>query len=210
MVGLITALRLRSAGSSSSDSQKAMSAGTNSSGNWPHAGRLARWANSGWITHLSYAVLGAVVALGLPPVALIWLAAPALALVLLLEMHASSKSLWRPFMHGFLFGFGYFCVALHWIGFAFLVDKDAYLWMMPFAVGGLACLMAAYWGLAFWLAEIFVRRKFARWIVLACAIALMEMLRGILFTGFPWAAPGLMVDASLPVLQIASLIGMPG
>ncbi len=41
---------------------------------------------------------------------------------------------------------GYFGVAFHWIGFAFLVDAETYLWMMPFMVGGLAGGMAIYWG----------------------------------------------------------------
>ena len=44
----------------------------------------------------------------------------------------------QSFFLGWCFGFGYFIVALHWIGFAFLVDAEAYLWMMPFR-GGRAC-----------------------------------------------------------------------
>ena len=55
----------------------------------------------------------------------------------------------QSFFLGWCFGLGYFIVALHWIGLAFLVDAEAYLWMMPFAVGGLAAAMAVYWGLAF-------------------------------------------------------------
>ena len=54
----------------------------------------------------------------------------------------------QSFLLGWCFGFGYFIVAFHWIGFAFLVDAEDYLWMMPFAVGGLAAAMAVYWGLA--------------------------------------------------------------
>ncbi len=34
--------------------------------------------------------------------------------------------------------------------------------------------------------------------------------RGYFFTGFPWAAPGLIADGMGGVLQLASLIGMPG
>ncbi len=61
-------------------------------------------------------------------------------------MNESSRL--QSFLLGWSFGFGYFIVAFHWIGFAFLVDAEDYLWMMPFAVGGLAAAMAVYWGLA--------------------------------------------------------------
>jgi apolipoprotein N-acyltransferase len=173
-------------------------------------GWLERLVRNSWQRRLAYALLGAIAALGLPPLDAVWITVPALSLVLVLETRVPRARLWRPLVDGFLFGFGYFCVALHWISYAFLVDAATYLWMMPFAVGGLSLLMAAYWGLGFWLAEIFARRGFARWVTLAATLSLFEMLRGYLFTGFPWAAPGLMADASLPLLQLASLIGMPG
>jgi hypothetical protein len=61
---------------------------------------------------------------------------------------------WRNgFGTGWLFGLGYFAVAFHWIGFAFLVDAATYLWMMPFMLGALAGGMAIYWGLAAMLAK---------------------------------------------------------
>ena len=55
----------------------------------------------------------------------------------------------QSFFLGWCFGFGYFIVAFHWIGFAFLVDAENYLWMMPFAVGGLAGAMAIIGALPF-------------------------------------------------------------
>jgi apolipoprotein N-acyltransferase len=161
-------------------------------------------------TLLVHAALGALLALGLPPLAWLWLVVIALSALLLITSRTSSLPLGQAFLRGWAFGFGYFCVALHWIGYAFLVDATTYLWMMPFAVGGLALFLASYWGLGFLVTEWLVRRGFMRWVTLACMLSLMEMLRGYLLTGFPWAAPGLMADASLPVLQVASLVGMPG
>ena len=98
------------------------------------------------------------------------------------------------FRLGWTFGFGYFLVAFQWIGFAFLVDAATYLWMMPFAVCGLAAAMAIYWGLAA------VAARWAGFAGLRLAagfaafLAIAEWLRGHLFTGFPWAVPGLAVD----------------
>ena len=94
-------------------------------------------------------IAGIVAALSMPPLdfwPLLFVAFPAFC------------SCWRglnescrlqSFFLGWCFGFGYFIVTLHWIGFAFFVDAEDYLWMMPFAVGGLAAAMAIYWGLAF-------------------------------------------------------------
>ena len=89
---------------------------------------------------------GAVAALGLPPLDL-W---PALfvALPVFLAQLQDVAGRRQAFALGWLFGFGYFVVAFHWIGFAFLIDAKTYLWMMPFMVGGLAGSMAIYWGIA--------------------------------------------------------------
>ena len=113
------------------------------------------------------------------------------------------------FFLGWCFGFGYFIVALHWIGFAFLVDAEAYLWMMPFAVGGLAAGMAVYWGLATFCVALSRRKGLPGALVFAVSLAAFEYLRGVLFTGFPWAAPGLASDGMGAVAQTASLWGMP-
>ncbi len=114
------------------------------------------------------------------------------------------------FMQGWLFGLGYFLVALHWIGFAFLVDAATYLWMMPFAVGGLAAVMAIYWGVASaamgWLA----RYRLPSYLVFPAMLAICEWLRGHLLTGFPWAVPGLVAGEMGGVAQGASVIGMTG
>jgi apolipoprotein N-acyltransferase len=154
--------------------------------------------------------LGFFFALALPPVSQVWSAAVSLSGVVLLDAIQPPKSRFQSFGGGFFFGLGYFSFALHWIGFAFLVDAKADLWMMPFAVGGLAAFFALYWGVAFLAVERLVARGFERWLVLPLMLGLVEGLRGYLFTGFPWAVPGLMADGMGGVLQFASVVGMPG
>ena len=46
--------------------------------------------------------------------------------------------------------------------------------------------------------------------IFAVALGVAEILRGLLFTGFPWAAPGLAVDGMGGVAQTASVWGMWG
>lgn len=153
---------------------------------------------------------GALAALGLPPVGawpVVFVAFP----LFLALLETGKPASWRSgFGTGWLFGLGYFAVALHWIGFAFLVDAATYLWMMPFMLGALAGGMAIYWGLAAMAAKRLGRRGLCLALVLAAAIGIAEWLRGRLFTGFPWAAPGLMTDGMGGLAQAVSLTGMAG
>lgn len=153
---------------------------------------------------------GVLAACSLAPVSL-WLAwFVALPGFLILIVAGFRKRKRFDFALGWSFGFGYFLVALHWIGFAFLVEAKTYLWMMPFAVIGLAGAMAIYWGLAAVAAQILRRAGLPIALGFPITLAIAEFLRGHLLTGFPWAAPGIAVDGMGGVLQIASLVGMPG
>jgi apolipoprotein N-acyltransferase len=114
------------------------------------------------------------------------------------------------FAAGWLFGLGYFTACFYWIGIAFLIDAETYLWMMPFMVGGLAGGMALYWGLAAMATMLSRQHGLSRIIAFAILLAVAEWLRGHLFTGFPWTAPGLAADGMGGVAQAAALIGMPG
>jgi apolipoprotein N-acyltransferase len=162
------------------------------------------------VVFLGHAVCGLALALALPPHAFLWSAAAGLVGLLFLNRDFSKL---RPLHHvgrGVAFGLGYFCFALHWIGYAFFVDADAFLWMMPFAVGGLSLFMALYWGVAFVAAGQLSKFSLPVWLTLPVMLGVVEWLRGYLFTGFPWAAPGLIAEGMGPVLQMASVIGMPG
>jgi apolipoprotein N-acyltransferase len=162
------------------------------------------------VVFAAHVLCGLALSLALPPLSQIWLAALGLGLLFYFNRDFASLGKWPQFLRGLAFGLGYFCFALHWIGYAFFVDADAYLWMMPFAVGGLSLFMASYWGVAFLAAGQLSKFNIPAWIAMPFSLGLVEWLRGYLFTGFPWAAPGLIADGMGPVLQLASLVGMPG
>jgi apolipoprotein N-acyltransferase len=152
-------------------------------------------------------LLGALSGSAMPPFDFWWIFGftfPAL----LFFIHKTSLP--RAFLLGWLFGFGYFLVALHWIGYAFFVNAGADLWMMPFAVGGLAAFLAIYWGLASVLTLYFVARGFEPFLLAPIFFTAAEYLRGHLFSGFAWAAPGLAVDGMGGVSQLTYIIGMEG
>ncbi|MEM7684368.1 MAG: apolipoprotein N-acyltransferase [Pseudomonadota bacterium] len=161
---------------------------------------LNRWQRLGLA-----AFSGVLMTAGQPPVGIPWLMFLAVPiLVWLLHGAPSARSAaWT----GWAAGFGYFVTGLHWIGNAFLVDPDKFLLMMPLGVMGLPAGLALFWALAFWAAK----RCWARvgWhgaLVIATMLSAVELARGYVLTGFPWALPAYAwVDT--PIMQAASWAG---
>ena len=111
----------------------------------------------------------------------------------------------QVFSGGLVFGFGYFAVALNWLVEPFFVDAATTGWMAPFALAAMSGGLALFWALA-WRAAFALKGGPLVW---AALMALAELARAYLFTGFPWAMPAYAwINAS--VVQLASLIGPHG
>ncbi len=106
---------------------------------------------------------------------------------------------------GWAGGVGYFALALAWIVEPFLVDVARHGWMAPFALILMASGLALFWGAATTLAYR-VGKGPVSWIA---ALALAELARSYLLTGFPWALIGHIWIASAMV-QWAAWVGPHG
>ena len=144
---------------------------------------------------LAAPALGAVMALGQAPLGWWWLTIIAGGLLFVLlprPTRAATLWLWQA-------GLGYFGLALIWIVQPFFVNPVVHGWMAPFALVLMAGGMALFWagaGLA---------ARFGPALVAVVFLAL-ELARGWVFTGFPWAMLGhVLIDT--PMLQLASLGG---
>ena len=116
----------------------------------------------GWLRVVVCIAAGLLSALGMPPFGLI----PVFVLGLVLfawvldgahikiEGKTAKQRLWTGAKLGWGFGFGYHLLGLYWIGYAFLVEADAFAWMIPFVVvlmpAGLALFTGAVAACAFW------------------------------------------------------------
>lgn len=89
-------------------------------------------------------------------------------------------------LHGWLVGVGYFAFTLRWIIEPFLVDIARHGWMAPFAIFLMAGGLALFWGLAGWLARWVEPSRPMGIIWFVCFLTAAELLRGHVFTGFPW------------------------
>jgi apolipoprotein N-acyltransferase len=112
---------------------------------------------------------------------------------------------------GFVFGIGWFCAGVSWV-YVSLHDVGG----MPAAVAALAVLLfavvlSAYTALAGWLqARLRAVPDLAHaLLILPAAFTLTEWLRGWVFTGFPWIAPGY-AHSDGPLAGYAALTGVHG
>lgn len=165
-------------------------------------------AIQGWRRYACAGFLGAMAALALPPLHVFPVLIPAFCgLLWLLD------GLERPRQAAFLgwsFGFGHGVVGLYWVGYAFLVDAAQFGFLMPFAVAGLAALLAVFQALAIYALALLAWRGAARVVALAVFWVLSEWLRSWIFTGFPWNLMGSVWSFSPEMLQLAAIAGVWG
>jgi len=166
-------------------------------------GGLAGWRRRGLA-----ALLGGLAALALPPLHVL----PVLVVAFtgLIWLIDAARRPAAAFAVGWWFGFGYSVIGLYWIAHALLTDPEKFAWMIPFAVFGLAGVLAAFSGLAALLARAAWGGGPARVIVLAVAWTGLEWVRGWIFTGFPWNLIGSAWAFADPMNQFAALAGVWG
>ncbi|MEZ5777311.1 MAG: apolipoprotein N-acyltransferase [Paracoccaceae bacterium] len=152
-------------------------------------------------------LLGAGIAAGQAPFNLWWAALPALFLVTALVSAEARRA--QAVWLGWAAGAGYGAASLFWIVEPFLIDIARHGWMAPFALVLMAAGMGVFWALAAALSVSGGRTRGGRALGFALGLAAADLVRGYLFTGFPWALLG-HVWIGTPVMQTAALVGPIG
>jgi apolipoprotein N-acyltransferase len=165
----------------------------------------------GWRADLAAVVFGGVSALALPPLYVV----PCLLLGIpgLLCLIQGARGPAMAARRGWWFGFGLHVVGLYWITEAILIEAARFWWLVPFAVPGLAAVLAVFVAVPAaltWYASPGWRAA----VTLAGAWVLADIARQFVATGFPWnplgsvwAFPGWAGDV---MIQPAALIGVHG
>jgi apolipoprotein N-acyltransferase len=158
---------------------------------------------AGWRRLVLAFGLGAVAALGQAPVGFWWATLAALAgLIWLLDRVPNRR---EAFWVGLLAGAGHFGLALSWIVEPFLIDIARHGWMAPFAVVLLSFGLGLFWAGA----AVLARLTRVPALGFVAGFVALEWLRGVIFTGFPWAMVG-HVWIGMPPDQLASVLGASG
>ncbi len=184
---------------------------------------FAQWVvlAAGWPRRLVALLAGAFGALALAPIDFVpAMLIPMTAAVWLVDGAARGEAgfgrffRWRSCLAaagvGWWWGFGYFLAGLWWLGAAFLVEPDRYLWALPFGVVAVPAALAIFPAFGFALAQFLWSASPGRIFALAAGLGLSEWLRGWMFTGFPWNAYGMAFGGNLTLAQGASSIGLEG
>ncbi|MEM8851860.1 MAG: apolipoprotein N-acyltransferase [Pseudomonadota bacterium] len=143
---------------------------------------------------------GLAAALGQAPWDLWWLALGGYAL----GLWAVARARW-PFLAAWLFGAAHFGLALNWITEPFFVNAAATAFLAPVALGASAFGFGLFWAFGGWAG----RRLLGGALGAAVGLALLEIARSYVLTGFPWALPGHILIGT-DALAAASLAGAHG
>ena len=152
------------------------------------------------------ALAGALVASGHAPIGLSFNAAIGFTLLFWLALGATVR---QAAWIGWASGVGHFGLALAWIVEPFLVDVATHGWMAPFALFFLASGLALFWAGGMALGAFLSSGPWRRALALATSLALFELARGYLLTGFPWALPAYTL-AETSAFQLLALLGPYG
>lgn len=129
----------------------------------------------------------------------------------LLEKKQTKKEV---FWLGFCYGFGYFLSGIYWIAISLLVDAQ-FFWLIPLALTLIPAALAIYIAL-FALSYKFLVKKFSfdktyqKILIFAICWLVFEVLRSVLFTGFPWNLLGYIWLFDVAESQLASVFGIYG
>jgi len=121
-----------------------------------------------------------------------------------------SASRREAFRDGWWFGFGFFVAGLYWICISLLTDPSKFLWLLPFALLGLPAVLAVYIGIFALLIQILAGRGVWGAALFASVWTVIEYVRSVLFSGFPWNLIGYSWTMSDAAMQMAAVTGVYG
>ena len=130
----------------------------------------------------------------------------------LLEKATKKKEI---FWLGFFFGFGHFLCGIYWIAISLLVDASQFAWLIPFALTLIPSALALYLALfalsyKFFVTKFNFEKTYQKILIFALCWLFFEILRSVLFTGFPWNLLGYVWMFSEGQMQLASVFGIFG
>ncbi len=120
----------------------------------------------------------------------------------------------KIFLLGLSYGIGYFLTGLYWVSISLLTDIARFWWLLPFSITLFPLVLGLFFGF-FALVIHFIFNKYKldeirKVIIFAAFWLVFELIRGYIFTGFPWNLAGYSMMFSKYSMQSASIFGVYG
>ena len=154
-------------------------------------------------------IIGVFSSFSLPPYNFTFINFITFPLLLLIVFRLKEKKikLNSYFIVGWLFGFGYFLTNIYWIIFSLTFD-EIYKNIIPLALIILPSFLAIFYGLVILLLfKVNTKKIFTTLLIFSLLFAILEYIRGIILSGFPWNLISYSWSPSINSIQIISLIG---
>ena len=111
------------------------------------------------------------------------------------------------FLYGWFFGFGYFLSGLYWVSISLTFDQT-FKFLIPFAIILIPSFLAIFYGIITYLFAIFYSKKVVvSFLIFSILFGTIELVRGFIFTGFPWNLIAFSFSENTNFIQILSIIG---
>jgi len=111
------------------------------------------------------------------------------------------------FKYGWFFGFGYFLCSLYWIAISLTFD-ESFKFLIPISIILVPSFLAIFYGVATYLFAVCYSKKVVQsFFIFSILFGTIELLRGYIFTGFPWNLIAFSFSDNTNFIQILSVIG---
>ena len=133
---------------------------------------------------------------------------PSLTFLFLKSYYAKSNK--DAFLIGWFFGLSFFIFSLYWIFNSFLIRSGIFIFLLPICLFSFSCFLAFFIGLVTFLNYKFKTNLIFNIIFFSIFWTSSEILRGYLFTGFPWNLLAHVFSNYNIIIQICSIVGVYG
>ena len=120
------------------------------------------------------------------------------------------KTLKVFFISGFMFGFSFFLTSIYWISNSISEFDEELVFLTPLPLILLPAILALFYGVMQICNSLHWNNSNFRILFFTSLWIIFELLRGFLFTGFPWGLIAYTWSWSIQFVQIVSVIGVYG